>query len=483
MHQGLRLTDPPSDAPGLSARGLRDALHNGEISASDAMEEFLVRSAEVQQVINPFTFIDADGARTRARESGKRIASGNPRSLEGVPVAIKDLTPLAGHPHTMGSLVMRDVVATASDPAVQRLVDAGAIPFARTNTAEFGCATVTDNLLYGETLNPWNMDYSPAGSSGGAAAALASFATPLAQGTDSAGSLRMPAAACGVVGMKPSYGVVPVGAPAYLDPFGHNGPMARNVDDVRLMFDVMSGIDDRQGFGYDVRRTETVRSVSGLRSRVFKSILGLSIDSDVAKNLDVACGELSNAGVEIEEVDFPWDFERLFNCVKNAFAMTYMPLARSARDSGIAVTDLTNAFIDDVMPCTADGLQAVRAQSEMAELHAAIAKHLSQADFLMLPTLAMPAPIAHDHFIDSGPLVNGVEHEDRWIVAFTVPFNLMSACPAITIPSGMSKVGVPTGLQLVGQPYEDHRLLDIAELAESVMPGLSSQLNRMKIGE
>jgi Asp-tRNA(Asn)/Glu-tRNA(Gln) amidotransferase A subunit family amidase len=119
----------------------------------------------------------------------------------------------------------------------------------------------------------------------------------------------------------------------------------------------------------------------------------------------------------------------------------------------------------------------------MAELHAAIGKHLSESDFLMLPTLAMPAPIAHDHFIDSGPLVNGVEHEDRWIVALTVPFNLMSACPAITIPSGISKMGVPTGLQLVGQPYEDYRLLDIAELAESVMPGLSSQLDRMKIGE
>lgn len=482
MHQGVKLTEPPSGAPGLSARGLRDALRDGQIRVADALEEFVSRAEEVQKVVNPFTFIDPDGARELAHAAQKRIADGNPRALEGVPVAIKDLTPMAGHPHTMGSLVMRDVVATVTDPAVQRLLDAGAIPFARTNTAEFGCATVTDNLLYGETLNPWNTEYSPAGSSGGAAAALASFATPLAQGSDSAGSLRMPASACGVVGMKPSYGVVPVGAPAYLDPFGHNGPMARNVADVRLMFDVMAGIDSHQGFGYDVRLTETVRSMAGLRMRVIKSMDGLSVDRDVAANLETACSALSNAGVEIEEVDFPWDFERLFHCVKNAFAMTYMPLARSARDSGIAVTDLTSAFIDDVMPFTADGMQAVRAQSEMAALHAALAAHLAQSDFLMLPTLAMPAPVAHDHFIERGPLVNGVEHEDRWIVAFTVPFNLMSACPAITIPSGISTAGIPTGIQLVGQPYEDRRLLDTAELAESIIPGIPRNFGNAKVG-
>ncbi|MDO8310065.1 MAG: amidase [Actinomycetota bacterium] len=469
MPEGSPLTEPPQGAPGLTAEGLRDDLLAGRRLASTVIEEFLARAEYVQQAVNAFTLIDHTGARARAVESDARIRSGQPRPLEGLPFAVKDLTPVEGYPHTMGSLAMRDVVARVTDPAVQALIDAGAIPFARTNTAEFGCATVTDNLLYGETTNPWNTDFGAAGSSGGAAAALAAFATPLAQGTDSAGSLRMPAAACGVVGMKPSYGVVPVVAPAYLDSFGHNGPMARNVSDVRLMFEVMRGLDRSHAFGYETRQTKPVTSMAGLRVRVMTGMEGLNVDADVAANLATACRVLADAGADVQEVPFPWDFERLFAAVKNAFATTYMPLAKAARDSGADVTDLTRAFIESVLPVTKDGLHAVRAQAEMAELHASLAVHFTQADVLALPTLAMPAPIAHEHFIDRGPMVNGVEHADRWIVAFTVPFNLMSACPAISVPSGMAVSGIPTGLQLVGRPYEDDALLDIAQLAESAL--------------
>lgn len=473
----------PPGAPGMTARGLRDAIRAGVLRPTAVIDEFLVRAFDVQLSINPFTYIDAEGARKLARESEDWISNGRPRPLEGVPVAIKDLTPMAGHPHTMGSLAMRDVVATITDPAVQRLLDAGAIPFARTNTAEFGCATVTDNLLYGETLNPWNTEYSPAGSSGGAAAALAAFVTPIAQGTDSAGSLRMPASACGVVGLKPSHGVVPVVAPAYLDPFGHNGPMARNVSDVRLMLDVMAGPDRERGFGHKVSYTERVHSVTGLRIRVMAAIGGLNVDSDVAANLASACDILSDAGAIIEEVEFPWDFERLFMCVKNAFANTYMPLARAAHVAGATITDLTKAFIADVLPMTSDGMHGVRAQSEMAELHRAIAVHLSAVDVLLLPTLAMPAPVAHNHFIECGPLVNGEEHADRWIVSFTVPFNLMSSCPAISLPSGIARTGVPTGIQIVGHPYEDHRLLDIAEITEAMLPAIRGTLDPVGLGD
>ena len=166
-------------------------------------------------------------------------------------------------------------------------------------------------------------------------------------------------------------------------------------------------------------------------------------------------------------------------CVKNAFAITYMPLARAVRDGGATVTDLTEAFIADVLPMTKDGMHGVRAQSEMAELYRSMSVHLAAADVLLLPTLAMPAPAAHDHFIQRGPLVNG---EDRWVVAFTVPFNLMSSCPAISLPSGMARTGVPTGLQLVGQPYEDHRLLDIAEITEALLPSIRSTFNPAMAG-
>jgi Asp-tRNA(Asn)/Glu-tRNA(Gln) amidotransferase A subunit family amidase len=157
--------------------------------------------------------------------------------------------------------------------------------------------------------------------------------------------------------------------------------------------------------------------------------------------------------------------------VKQAFAATYMPLARLARDSGGDVTDLTRAFIADVEPVAVDGLHTVRAQQEMANLHRDLAELFRRADILMLPTLAMPAPAAHDRFIDHAPQVNGREHQDRWIVGFTVPFNLVSQCPAVSLPAGWSRDGLPLAVQLVGRPYSDYALLDIAELLETGIRG------------
>jgi Asp-tRNA(Asn)/Glu-tRNA(Gln) amidotransferase A subunit family amidase len=137
------------------------------------------------------------------------------------------------------------------------------------------------------------------------------------------------------------------------------------------------------------------------------------------------------------------------------------------RDRGGAITDLTQGFIADVAPAAADGLHTVRAQQAMAELHADIGVLFRRADLLMLPTLAMPAPVAHDRFLDHAPTVNGREHQDRWIVAFTVPFNLTSQCPALSLPVGQSRDGIPLAVQLVGRPGTDLDLLAIAELLET----------------
>lgn len=465
------LTARPDGALGLSAHELAAALRDGQVSAAEVMAAALSRAEAVQRQVNAFTWIDPDGALAAARTADERIAAGRAGRLEGVPLAVKELTPVAGQPWTMGSLAFRDTVASITDPALQALIDGGAIPFVRTNSPEFGCASVTDNDLFGETLNPWNRAFSTGGSSGGAGAALASWATPLAQGSDSAGSLRIPAAACGVVGMKPSYAAVPVAAPAYLDRFGHNGPMGRTVADVRLMLEVMARPDDDYLFGARLAERPAVSTLTGLRVLVIDAMDGLDIDDEVAQALRETATLLEQSGAHVEVASFPWGFERLFDAVKQAFAATYMPLARLARDSGGDVTDLTRAFIADVEPVAVDGLHTVRAQQEMANLHRDLAELFRRADILMLPTLAMPAPAAHDRFIDHAPQVNGREHQDRWIVGFTVPFNLVSQCPAVSLPAGWSRDGLPLAVQLVGRPYSDYALLDIAELLETGIRG------------
>lgn len=461
------LTARPDGPLGRSAGDLAADLRSGRVSAVDVMTAALARADVVQAAVNPVTWRDDEAALAAARAADARIAAGEARPLEGVPVAVKELTPVAGQPWTMGSVALRDVVAPMTDPSIRNLMAAGAIPFLRTNSPEFGCASVTDNDLFGETLNPWNPAYSTAGSSGGAAAALATWVAPLAQGSDSAGSLRMPAAACGVVGLKPTYGVVPVAAPAYLDRFGHNGPMGRTVADVRLMLTAMAGVDEDQLFGVPLGSAGPAASLRGLRVVVIDGMPGLDLDAEVLSGLLATADVLDRAGAHVERAVFPWEWVRLFDAVKQAFAGTYMPLARMTRDSGGAITDLTQGFIADVAPAAADGLHTVRAQQAMAELHADIGVLFRRADLLMLPTLAMPAPVAHDRFLDHAPTVNGREHQDRWIVAFTVPFNLTSQCPALSLPVGQSRDGIPLAVQLVGRPGTDLDLLAIAELLET----------------
>jgi len=428
------------------------------------------RAEVIDALIHPFTFILRADALRRAEDSARRIADGSARPLEGVPFAVKELTAVAGHPHTLGTLMLRDVVATTTDPSVARLIAAGAIPFARTNTPEFGCASVTDNLLFGQTLNPWNTAFSPAGSSGGAAAALATYATPLAQGTDSAGSLRLPASACGVVGFKPSYGVTPSPSPAYLETVEHHGPMARSVSDVRLMFEVMAAPDDAHLSGH-LPRPPSGRDLSELRVTMIPTMPELLTDTDVETNLRRTADVLAANGAQITETEFPWPFSRLFDAVKATYAAMYMPMVKSLLDAGAELSDLSRAFVEDVWPVSRDYTFTWDARREVSALHVALGEIFAESDLILMPTMQMPAPVADDHFISQGPVVNGVVSPDRWIIAFTVPFNLTSACPAISLPNGLSMDGVPTGAQLIARPYCDWDLLHWAQQVEELMRG------------
>ncbi|MFF6787046.1 amidase family protein [Streptomyces sp. NPDC012510] len=228
----------------LSADEMLGAFRRRELAPVEVLDSLIERVAKTSEVnaVAEEMFDEAhDVARAaEARYAGKGPA---PRALEGVPVAVKEEMPIAGRSHRFGSLLTEGNVATQTQPMVQRLIDAGAVLHLRTTTPEFSIAVTTHSALWGVTRNPWNLDYSPGGSSGGSGAALAAGLAPLATGSDIAGSIRVPSALCGVVGFRPPYGRVPSLPPLSLDTYCQDGPMARTVTDCALFQNVIAGPD------------------------------------------------------------------------------------------------------------------------------------------------------------------------------------------------------------------------------------------------
>ncbi|MGH2927179.1 MAG: amidase, partial [Solirubrobacteraceae bacterium] len=227
----------------LSATEAIARFRDAELSPVELIEAVIEQAQQTEPTINALCHTFYDRALEQARAAERRYADGTARPLEGIPLAIKEEEPIVGEPWTQGSLIHADTVADYTSEFARRQLDAGAIVHARSTAPEFSCAGFTHSRLHGVTRNPHNPELSVGGSSGGSAAALAAGSTTLASGSDIAGSIRMPAAACGVVGFKPPYGRVPCDPPYNLDTYCHCGPLARTVADCALYENVLAGID------------------------------------------------------------------------------------------------------------------------------------------------------------------------------------------------------------------------------------------------
>jgi aspartyl-tRNA(Asn)/glutamyl-tRNA(Gln) amidotransferase subunit A len=467
----------------LTATEALGMFKSRELSPVELTDAVLKRVEETEPKVNAFSALYPEEARRAARDAEARYmgTGAAPRALEGLTVAIKELTPLKGQQHTQASLSLKDVIATESAPAPERIVRAGAIVHGRTNSPEFGCATFTHSRLFGLTRNPWNLDFSPAGSSGGAAVALALGSTALAQGSDSAGSLRLPASACGVVGFKPPYGRVP-GLPPYgLESANSDGPMARTVDDCALLENVIAGphLADPNSVRPKLTIPESRRGVEGLRIAHLSGIEGMDLDPDVEANTRAAVRALAEAGAIIEEVDLGWSFETIIEAVSLHFSATYWPrVERVLADHRELLTSYIVAFADANAETETPRDFELRAHEITTELWRPLAKVFRRNRALLFPTLALPAPKAGEEYLERGPIINGREQADRWIVGTTVPFNLMSRMPVISVPTGLARTGVPTGMQIAGRPYDDREVFRIARAFEHKRPWLDSPRSR-----
>ena len=452
-----------------TASALARSIARGERSSLEVVECACERIARVQERLNPFCFVYDEEARRLARAADARTASGVPLPpLHGVPIAIKDFTPLAGKRTTRGSCALEHWIPEEDPIIVKRLRAAGAIIVARTTTPEFAFSSFTESPLWGITRNPWNPERSPGGSSGGSAVAVATGCVPLAEGTDMGGSVRIPAALCGVVGLKPSLGRIPMDIlPTAFDSISHFGPLARTVEDTALFLSVTQGPDDS-----DIRSLGDSPDLSDLRPdslegrRIALSVdLGFyAVDSEVEANTRRAADMLSELGARVSEVRLGWDrrvADAWFACWGVFLSASFGDL-REEHASRMDPAVLRLMADGDCMDAVAFKRLEVVFTEQWRELAAVFRDH----DALVCPTMALPAP--------------GVGREDSefgWDDAsgrfhgldMTSPFNNVAACPALSVPSGFTRNGLPTGLQIVGHRFDDRGVLEIGAALEPLV--------------
>lgn len=426
------------------------------LSPVEVMEATVNRAEAVEPHINAFSHTFFEAALEQARVAEERYRKGSPLGpLDGLPVGIKDETPVSGMPCTNGSLTMKDYIARDTSVNNQRILAAGGIMHARTTTPEFSCSGVTWSRLHGVTRNPWNPAFTSGGSSGGASASLAAGTSAVATGSDIGGSIRIPASAGGVVGFKPPYGRNPEDAPFNLDFYCHTGPMARHVSDAILLQNILCGPHPSdiatlkpklvlsQEYG-DIRNWKIAYSLD----------LGFyEVEPQVRENTLAALDVFRELGAIVEEVEIDWTesvLEAGMNYLEHLFGCE---LGKNLDEHGDLLTSYARDFALKSRQSTNDLFWASYATA--GDMYRRIGALLEQYRLFICPTNNLAAvPAEHDQSRDT-VLINGKSVDPMLGWVMTLPFNMLSRCPVISLPSGRRSDHVPTGIQLVAPTYED----------------------------
>jgi aspartyl-tRNA(Asn)/glutamyl-tRNA(Gln) amidotransferase subunit A len=456
----------------LPATTLAAMFRRRALSPVELTELLLARIEASQSSLNAFITIDHEGARAAARAAEQRLSKGEALGvLDGVPYTVKDLTYTAGLRTTMGSLVMKDFVPKEDAFPVARLRAAGAVLLGKTTTPEWGHKAMTDSPLFGATPNAWNATRTSGGSSGGAGVAVAAGLGPIALGTDGGGSIRIPAAVNGIVGLKQTLGRIPnVHAADLFANHSYIGPMTRSVADCALMFELCCGQDGRDP--YSVRPPRPVPplpagTLAGLRVGFALKMGNPVVAADVEQACRDMLRELEDMGAVIEEfgIDFASHVE-VFQTVWQTSLRTR--LDEMIRRSGQPVATSLSALIE--LGGRHSAVDLARAQQLRTTLFRDVETLFQRYDVICTPLTARDAlPLDQDPMggIEIDGRVVGTMRRDLY--PYTWPLNL-TGHPAISIPCGFSPAGLPLGFQLVGPWDHDERLLDIACRLEARRP-------------
>lgn len=436
------------------------------LSPVELLDALYRRADTVEPAINAWTARRTEQAYAAAREAERRWMDGTARALEGVPVAFKEEQPIAGEPWQLGSLTLVDEVATFNHPIYDRVVEAGGVVHARTATPEFSCAGFTHSKLWGVTVNPWNHEYTPGGSSGGSGAALASGTTILATGSDIGGSIRLPSSLSGVVGFKPPHGRVPTLPPFNLDHYNHDGPMGRTVADVALLQNVIAGQHpmDHVSMPNPPRLVADPAPIAGMPIAVAVTLGDFPVDDEVVANTLAFADALRAAGAEVRQVEVALDFEATMRAALIHFGAIFGASVGAAEGTGL-LTDYAVHFAHRSAAAFAEHGYYAGLELE-AGVHVAIASAMQGCAALVCPTLGTVGWKAGTGYVDETLTVGGRTFDDYFAGGQTVPFNIASKHPVLAVPSGRAGNGVPTGVQIVARPYDDLTAFAIGAAAE-----------------
>jgi len=465
----------------VPATELASRIRQAELSPVDVVEYFLDRIEDRNPDINAFVTVSDEAARQAARQAERAVANGEELGpLHGVPVAIKDLTDVKGEMTTYGSTMFAENVAEENAPIVDRLKTAGAIIIGKTNTPEFGRKPMTTNYLHGVTGNPWDPTKTAGGSSGGSAAALADGLVPLAQGSDAAGSIRIPSAACGVFGLMPDFGRVPMNSrpDAFVNiyPYTFVGPMARTVEDVALMLDVVAGPASADPYSLAAPErsyTDAIRREIGDLSIAFSPDLGIcevdprirDVVEDAVKDVRGLCGTVKRT-----DPDFPHDWEGLHESIEVLLQDRYWGMYDNfRRDLNLDLLENRDEVTDEVVSRIEkaqelDALDVRRAERIRTDAYDAVQDLLTDHDLLVTPTLGMP-PFEKD---TKPSEINGEPVDPLHGWALTWPINL-TGNPTASIPVGFAD-GLPVGMQIIGSRLDDATVLAASAALERARP-------------
>ena len=444
-----------------------EKLNSGEVTPLDLLDVLERRIAEVDGKVNALPTRCFDRARGHAKTLMKK-PKGERGLLAGLPVPIKDLTDVEGVLTTQGSPIYRNHIPAHSDLLVEHLEDNGGVIYAKSNTPEFGAGANTFNEVFGATRNPWDTSRSAAGSSGGAAVALATGMAWLAHGSDMGGSLRNPASFCGIVGLRPSIGRVAHTPEFKIDRnLGVQGPMARNVEDLALLLDAMSGEHPADPLSLPLLPASFLSAArSGRRPKriAFSPDLGITpVDPEVAAITRKAALRFAELGVIVEEAH-P-DLREAHECfhVLRAFdfAVSKAALLRSKRDM-LKPEVIWN--IEEGLKLTVE--QITRAEAQRVAMTSRTLEFFKTYDLLLAPaTIVAPFPVENRHVAECAG--RKFDNYVEWLgIVYAIT---LVCCPALSLPCGFTASGLPVGLQMVAAPRGEAQLLAGAKLLEDVL--------------
>jgi len=455
----------------LSALTLGQMIRDLEVSPVEVIKACLERIETLDKRINSFSRVFGEAAIRDARTAQDEITRGHWRGpLHGVPFAAKDLFDTAGAPATAGSKIWKAYVPVADATVIKKLREAGAILMGKLSMHEFAFGITSRNPHYGPTLNPWDLKRMCGGSSSGSAAALAAGFVPLALGTDTGGSIRIPSSLCGTVGLKPTYGLVSrKGVLPLAWSLDHVGPMARHVEDIALGLQMIAGHDPNDNASANSQSEDYLASLegdmNGMRIGLPTSFFYEDLRKDVREAVLKGVKGMETLGASVREIEIPGIIEAdlaAFTVLFSEAATCLEPHARKRpHDVGDAV--MSGIRLGMTIPASRY-IHALRIRTQLIEV---LAEVFSQVDLLVVPGTTVDAPPIESEEVAIGP--DRILNVRSALTRFTRYFNL-AGNPVLCVPCGFSNQRLPVGMQVIGRPFDEATLLKAGHLFQKAFP-------------